>query len=82
MVDKTDHPLTREEFESFKRQTNEMILALHAEHLAVVALMREGAALEKQALAGMKEMFDRFTENLSTIFNASRDANEEKIRIN
>ena len=82
MAAKVDDVVTREEFERFQRETNESILKLHAENLALVELVKQSHVLERQAMLAMKEMFEGFTAELQATLASHMNKPSEPIRIN
>jgi len=60
MAATNDGQVTREEFETFKRETNEALLKLHTENLALVALVKQASDMEKSAVGAMHELRNGF----------------------
>ncbi len=81
MAATNDGQVTREEFEQFKRETHETSLKLHAENLALVALIKQAHDVEKSAVAAMAELRDGFmmtversmTELLATVVTTIKE---------
>lgn len=67
MAEETHELVSRAEFEAYKKHVSDTILALHADHLAIVALIAQSRDVEKYAMDTAKTMFDQFSERMSAI---------------